>query len=105
MKTEQPAFSVRDLDFYYGVSRALTQVNLEIQTQKVTALIGPSGCGRSTFLRCLNRMNDTIAGTRVDGKILLNGEDIYAPAMDVVNLRQRVGMVFQQPNPFPQSIY
>ncbi len=105
MKTEQPAFSVRDLDFYYGVSRALTQVNLEIQTQKVTALIGPSGCGKSTFLRCLNRMNDTIAGTRVDGKILLNGEDIYAPAMDVVNLRQRVGMVFQKPNPFPQSIY
>jgi len=105
MKTEEPAFSVRDLDFYYGVSRALTQVNLEIQQQEVTALIGPSGCGKSTFLRCLNRMNDTIAGTRVDGKILLKGEDIYAPAMDVVNLRQRVGMVFQKPNPFPQSIY
>jgi phosphate transport system ATP-binding protein len=105
MKTEEPAFSVRNLDFYYGVSRALTQVNLEIQQQKVTALIGPSGCGKSTFLRCLNRMNDTIAGTRVDGKILLKGEDIYAPGMDVVNLRQRVGMVFQKPNPFPQSIY
>lgn len=105
MTTEQPAFSVERLDFYYGSSKALTNVNLEIQTQKVTALIGPSGCGKSTFLRCLNRMNDTITGTRVDGKILLKGEDIYTPGMDVVNLRQRVGMVFQKPNPFPQTIF
>jgi phosphate transport system ATP-binding protein len=103
--TEQPAFSVQDLDFYYGKSKALSDINLNIQTRQVTALIGPSGCGKSTFLRCLNRMNDTIADTRVEGRILLKGEDIYSPQMDVVNLRQRVGMVFQKPNPFPQSIY
>ncbi|MDO8755019.1 MAG: phosphate ABC transporter ATP-binding protein PstB [Anaerolineales bacterium] len=105
MTTDQPVFSVQQLDFYYGNSKALSNINLEIQPQKVTALIGPSGCGKSTFLRCLNRMNDTIAGTHMDGRILLKGEDIYAPDMDVVNLRQRVGMVFQKPNPFPQSIY
>jgi phosphate transport system ATP-binding protein len=102
MKT---VFSVHDLDFYYGSFKALSNINLEIEPRKVTALIGPSGCGKSTFLRCLNRMNDTIAGTRVDGKILLNGQDIYADEMDEVTLRQRVGMVFQKPNPFPQSIY
>jgi len=101
-----PAFTVQNMDFYYSpVKKTLSNINLEIQPQKVTALIGPSGCGKSTFLRCLNRMNDTIAGTRVDGKILLDGEDIYNPDMDVVTLRQRVGMVFQKPNPFPQSIY
>ena len=105
MTTAVPAFSVQHLDFYYSASKALSNINLEIETRKVTALIGPSGCGKSTFLRCLNRMNDTIAGTRVDGKILLDGEDIYSAGMDVVNLRQRVGMVFQKPNPFPQSIY
>jgi len=105
MTTEQFAFSVQDLDFYYGKSKALSNIDLDILPQQVTALIGPSGCGKSTFLRCLNRMNDTISGTRVDGKILLNGEDIYSPSMDVVTLRQRVGMVFQKPNPFPQSIY
>src|SRR5215211_6710971 len=105
MPETQSIFSVRDLDFYYGSSKALSQINIEIEPRKVTALIGPSGCGKSTFLRCLNRMNDTIAGTRVDGKILLNGQDIYGAEMDVVNLRQRVGMVFQKPNPFPQSIY
>ena len=105
MNTTQLAFSVQQLDFYYGSSRALSGINLEIQPQQVTALIGPSGCGKSTFLRCLNRMNDTIHGTRVEGKILLKGEDIYSKEMDVVNLRQRVGMVFQKPNPFPQTIY
>jgi phosphate transport system ATP-binding protein len=99
------AFSVQSLNFYYSSKRALTNISMEIEPRKVTALIGPSGCGKSTFLRCLNRMNDTIAGTRVEGKILLSGEDIYAPSMDVVDLRQRVGMVFQKPNPFPQSIY
>jgi phosphate transport system ATP-binding protein len=98
-------FSVHELDFYYGSFKALSNINIEIEPRKVTALIGPSGCGKSTFLRCLNRMNDTIAGTRVDGKILLNGQDIYAEEMDEVTLRQRVGMVFQKPNPFPQSIY
>lgn len=100
-----PAFSVQQLDFFYGASKALSNITLEIQQKQVTALIGPSGCGKSTFLRCLNRMNDTITGTRVEGKILLKGEDIHAEKMDVVNLRQRVGMVFQKPNPFPQSIY
>jgi len=106
MSSTQSAFSVQNLDFYYNPNaKTLSNINIEIQPRKVTALIGPSGCGKSTFLRCLNRMNDTIAGTRVDGKILLNGEDIYGSTMDVVNLRQRVGMVFQKPNPFPQSIY
>ncbi len=105
MSETQPTFSVQDLDFYYGSSKALSQINLEIVPHQVTALIGPSGCGKSTFLRCLNRMNDTIAGTRVEGKILLEGKDIYEDDMDVVELRQRVGMVFQKPNPFPQSIY
>ena len=105
MSDTQSAFTVKDLDFYYGPSKALSKINIEIEPGKVTALIGPSGCGKSTFLRCLNRMNDTIPGTRVDGKILLDGEDIYSEAMDVVMLRQRVGMVFQKPNPFPQSIY
>jgi len=105
MPDTQAIFSISDLDFYYGASKALSQINIEIEPRKVTALIGPSGCGKSTFLRCLNRMNDTIAGTRVDGKILFEGEDIYAEGMDVVALRQRVGMVFQKPNPFPQSIY
>ncbi len=98
-------FSVNNLDFYYGDSKALSQINMEVLPQKVTALIGPSGCGKSTFLRCLNRMNDTIPGTRVEGKIMLNGEDIYDPEVDLTILRQRVGMVFQKPNPFPQSIY
>jgi phosphate transport system ATP-binding protein len=105
MATTPLAFSVQNLDFYYSTSKALSNINLGVETRKVTALIGPSGCGKSTFLRCLNRMNDTIADTRVEGKILLNGEDIYSAGMDVVNLRQRVGMVFQKPNPFPQSIY
>ena len=105
MNKAQPAFSVQRLDFYYGPTKALSNINLDIQPSKVTALIGPSGCGKSTFLRCLNRMNDTIAGTRVEGKILLDGKNIYDEDMDVVTLRQRVGMVFQKPNPFPQSIY
>jgi phosphate transport system ATP-binding protein len=93
------------MDFYYGASKALSKISLDIQPKNVTALIGPSGCGKSTFLRCLNRMNDTIPGTRMEGMILLEGEDIYSPGMDVVTLRQRVGMVFQKPNPFPQSIF
>jgi phosphate transport system ATP-binding protein len=105
MSDGQPVFSVENLDFYYGSSRALSKIELKIESNRVTALIGPSGCGKSTFLRCLNRMNDTIAGTRVEGKILLKGQNIYSDDMDVVHLRQRVGMVFQKPNPFPQSIY
>jgi phosphate transport system ATP-binding protein len=102
---ENNVFTVRNLDFYYGNSIALSKINIDILPRQVTALIGPSGCGKSTFLRCLNRMNDTIAGTRVEGQILLKGQDIYTREMDVVELRQRVGMVFQKPNPFPQSIY
>ena len=100
-----PVFSVRNLDFFYGPSKALSDISLDIMAHHVTALIGPSGCGKSTFLRCLNRMNDTIAGTRVEGEITLNGKDIHAADTDVVTLRQQVGMVFQKPNPFPQSIY
>jgi phosphate transport system ATP-binding protein len=96
---------VRNLNFYYGAVRALSDISLNVQAHKITALIGPSGCGKSTFLRCLNRMNDTIEGTRVEGWVLLDGEDIYAPTMDVVELRRRVGLVFQKPNPFPQSVF
>ncbi len=105
MDTVKSAFSVQQLNFYYGPTKALSDISLDILPHKVTALIGPSGCGKSTFLRCLNRMNDTINGTRVEGKILLDGKNIYDEDMDVVTLRQRVGMVFQKPNPFPQSIY
>jgi phosphate transport system ATP-binding protein len=96
---------VRDVNFYYGQTLALTQVNFDIPANRITALIGPSGCGKSTFLRSLNRMNDTIPGTRLTGTILLDGEDIYAPGMDVVEVRRRVGMVFQKSNPFPKSIF
>src|SRR5215216_7508546 len=105
MPDPKSVFSVQKLDFYYGLTKALSNINIEIEPRKVTALIGPSGCGKSTFLRCLNRMNDTIPGTRVDGTILLEGKNIYGEDIDVVALRQRVGMVFQKPNPFPQSIY
>jgi len=95
----------RDLRLYYEDFEALHGISMSIEEQHITALIGPSGCGKSTFLRCLNRMNDTIPGTRVEGKVLLDGRNIYAPDVDVVELRRRVGMVFQRPNPFPQSIY
>ena len=96
---------VNDFSFYYGNFRALEGLNLPVKEKQITALIGPSGCGKSTFLRSINRMNDTIAGTRVEGQILLDDKNVYAPDVDVVELRQRVGMVFQRPNPFPQSIY
>jgi len=99
------SIEVEHLDFYYGRKKALADVNLTVHERKITALIGPSGCGKSTFLRCLDRMNDTIKGTHVDGKVLLDGQDIYAPGTDVVDLRRRVGMVFQRPNPFPQSVF
>jgi len=97
--------SIENLNFYYGDFQALKDINLEIRDRQITALIGPSGCGKSTFLRCLNRMNDTIAGIRVEGQILLDGNNIYTQGTDVIGLRTRVGMVFQRPNPFPQSIY
>ena len=97
--------SAEDLDFYYGDFHALHGITLEFYENQVTALIGPSGCGKSTLLRCLNRMNDLIPYSRVDGKILLDGDDIYDPNVDVVALRRHVGMVFQKPNPFPKSIF
>ncbi len=103
--SESPIIAVRDLDFYYGPKLALHAINMEILPRRVTALIGPSGCGKSTFLRCLNRMNDTIPATRVEGRILLEDRDIYSPDYNVTELRRRVGMVFQKPNPFPQSVY
>ena len=96
---------VRNLHFFYGSFKALNDITTKIKAQQITALIGPSGCGKSTFLRTLNRMNDTIADTHVEGQVLLDDKNIYDPDVDVVNLRQRVGMVFQRPNPFPQSVY
>lgn len=98
-------FQVQSLTFDYGPIRALTDVTIKIREREITALIGPSGCGKSTFLRCLNRMNDTIPGIRMEGEVLLDGVDIYDPDIDVVDLRRRVGMVFQKPNPFPQSVF
>lgn len=97
--------AVRDLDFYYGKSQALHSVSLQIPERIVMAFIGPSGCGKSTFLRTLNRMNDVIAGTRVVGEVLMDGVDVYQPGTDVVELRRKVGMVFQKSNPFPKSIF
>ena len=97
--------SARDVSVFYADKKAIDEVSIEIPTKYVTAFIGPSGCGKSTFLRTLNRMNDTIPSARVEGEITLDGEDIYRSKMDVVQLRARVGMVFQKPNPFPKSIY
>ena len=96
---------VRDFDFFYGDFQALTNVSVDVLDHAITAFIGPSGCGKSTFLRSINRMNDLIPGTRVEGTILLDSQDIYAPGVDPVDLRRRIGMIFQQPNPFPMSIY
>ena len=98
-----PKIDVASLNFYYGAIRALENVTLQIYPNQVTALIGPSGCGKSTFLRALNRMNDIVPGARVEGSIRIDGRDIYAPSVDVVDLRRRVGMVFQKSNPFPES--
>ncbi len=100
-----PVVDVRGVDFYYGQKRALESITLGIRPNLVTAFIGPSGCGKSTLLRTLNRMNDIIPGTRVEGSVLIDGADIYAPSTDVVRLRRRVGMVFQKSNPFPKSIF
>jgi len=95
----------KDLNFYYGSTQALKNINITIHSQQITALIGPSGCGKSTFLRTLNRMNELIPHTRIEGIVTLDGQDIYQSNMDVVSLRQKVGMVFQRPNPFPKSIF
>jgi phosphate transport system ATP-binding protein len=100
-----PVFSCRDVDVFYGDKHAIKKVSIDIARKQVLAMIGPSGCGKSTFLRCLNRMNDTIVGARVEGQITLDGQDIHDKRQDVVQLRARVGMVFQKPNPFPKSIY
>lgn len=97
--------TVEDLNLHYGENHALKNVNMEIRENAITAFIGPSGCGKSTFLRCLNRMNDLVDGCRVEGKVILDGEDIYDKRVDTTLLRKKVGMVFQQPNPFPMSIY
>jgi len=97
--------TARDLNVFYGEKQALFDVNLDIQRNTVTALIGPSGCGKSTFIRCVNRMNDVVPSCRVEGKITLDGDDIYGEDIDVVQLRARIGMVFQKPNPFPKSVY
>lgn len=95
----------KNVNFYYGANRALTDININFEKNQVTALIGPSGCGKSTLLRLLNRMNDLIGGTRVEGEVIFEGQNIYAPDVDPVDIRRRIGMVFQKPNPFPKSIF
>ncbi|HEX2140045.1 MAG TPA: phosphate ABC transporter ATP-binding protein, partial [Woeseiaceae bacterium] len=102
---EEVCLEVRKLNLYYGEKRALRDITMNIPRQRVTAFIGPSGCGKSSLLRCFNRMNDLIDGTRTEGEILLDGQDIYGRGIDVPRLRQAVGMVFQKPNPFPKSVY
>lgn len=97
--------SIKDLNLYYGDFQALHNINLDIKEREILSFIGPSGCGKSTLLKCLNRMNDLVLGCKIDGEIKLDGDDIYAKNYDVNKLRKRVGMVFQQPNPFPMSIY
>ncbi len=101
----RPKIETRELNFYYGNNQVLRNFNMVIKEHQITALMGPSGCGKSTFLRLLNRMNDLIPNARVEGKVLLDGQDIYAPGVDPVEIRKRVGMVFQAPNPFPKSIF
>ncbi|MDX3908715.1 MAG: phosphate ABC transporter ATP-binding protein PstB [Sphingobium sp.] len=105
LKPNNPKMTARDVNVFYGTKQAINNVSIDVDMDNVTAFIGPSGCGKSTFLRTMNRMNDTVASARVEGEITLDGENIYAPSMDVVQLRARVGMVFQKPNPFPKSIY
>ena len=100
-----PKIEVDQLNFYYGKTQALKDISIKIPGRQVMAFIGPSGCGKTTFLRTLNRMNDVIAATRVEGTVTIDGEDIYAPGADVVDLRRKVGMVFQKSNPFPKSIF
>lgn len=105
MSEQQARISVKNLDLYYSTFRALRGISLDIKANQVTAFIGPSGCGKSSFLRTLNRMNDLIPGARVTGEVLLDGKNMYDSTVDVVQLRKRIGMVFQRPNPFPMSIY
>ena len=105
ISVQDPVFSCRDVSVFYGIKQALKSVTIDVARRQVLAAIGPSGCGKSTFLRCLNRMNDTIPGARVTGTITMDGQDIYSKRQDVAQLRARIGMVFQKPNPFPKSIY
>ena len=102
---KQTKIKVRNLDLYYGPNHALKNINMDIKEKSITAFIGPSGCGKSTFLKTLNRMNDLVDGVKITGEVLLDGENIYAPNVDTTILRKKIGMVFQQPNPFPMSIY
>jgi len=102
---EERVLTFRDVSFYYGTFRALKGVTIDIRTRQITAIIGPSGCGKSTLLRTINRMNDLIPHTRLEGEVLFHGQNLYAPDVDAVEVRRRVGMVFQKPNPFPKSIY
>ncbi len=102
---DKSIIEIRNLNFWYGQKQALFDVNVDIAPHRTTAFIGPSGCGKSTLLRCLNRMNDLIDDTRIDGRITMLGQDVYAPEVDVIELRKRVGMVFQKSNPFPKSIF
>jgi len=104
-KRREIIFDVDDISVFYGENKAIRNVTLDLHRNEITALIGPSGCGKSTFIRCLNRMNDLIAGARVEGRIVYHGEDLYASDIDPVQVRKRIGMVFQKPNPFPKSIY
>lgn len=105
MAEKEKTFEIRDMNLYYGTFQALKNINIDLYKNDITALIGPSGCGKSTFLRSLNRMNDLVAGCRIEGEILFDGEDIYGKEYDLIDLRKKVGMVFQKPNPFPKSIY
>jgi phosphate transport system ATP-binding protein len=104
-QAEKVIIEIENVNFYYGATHALKSINIEIPEKKATAFIGPSGCGKTTLLRCLNRLNDLVLNTRITGSITLEGKDIYDPSMDVINLRRRVGMIFQKWNPFPKSIY
>ena len=104
-KVPNPIVEINDLTLYYGTKQALKNIYMDIPKNKATAFIGPSGCGKSTLLRCFNRLNDLVDGAKVEGELLIDGEDIYDPSMDITELRKRVGMVFQKSNPFPKSIY
>ncbi|HHT9130239.1 MAG TPA: phosphate ABC transporter ATP-binding protein PstB [Candidatus Brocadiaceae bacterium] len=105
IKVPDPIVNIKDLTFYYGKTKALKGISLDISKQKITSFIGPSGCGKSTLIRCFNRLNDLIEGAKIEGTINIDGQNIYAPAIDITELRRRVGMVFQKPNPFPKTIY
>jgi len=105
LKGEEPVIETQNLSFWYGSQQALDRVSIEIPQRRVTAIIGPSGCGKSTFIRALNRMNDLIPGVRMEGRVLFHGQDIYAKGVDPVEVRRRIGMVFQKPNPFPKSVF